>query len=144
MPFSNKLAYTAMLGLLLSACATRPREFDAVVNPAPADITAYLRDYSTCRLFVNSKFRDNSGQKAATLAAGYVTGFLAAPFVAAGIRSSREDSWKQEMAGCLDKYGHKVCDWQPLKISKARQRRAATKARSGQPHPCAAMTEQPS
>jgi hypothetical protein len=144
MSFSNKLACTAMLGLLLSACATRPREFNALVNPAPADSTAYLRDYATCRLFVNSKFRNNGEQKAATLAAGYLTGGLIAPFVAKGIRSSRENKWKQEMAGCLNKYGHNVCDWQPLKISKASARRSATKSRSTKPDPCTPATEQQS
>lgn len=140
----QRMVCSAVIAVLLSGCATRPREFDAVVKPAPADTTAFLRDFATCRLFVNSNFRSNSGQKAATLATGVLTsalGGLGAPFVAAGIRSSREKDWKSQMAACLDKYGHKVCEWQPLKKSEATAPTSAT--RRSKPSPCATPTGEP-
>jgi hypothetical protein len=139
----HKLACGAMLVLSLSACATRPREFDAVVSPAPADATTYLRDFATCRLFVNSKFRSNTGQKAATLTTGFFTLGLGAPLLAAGIRSSREDNWKGQMAACLDQYGHKVCDWQPLRKSGTTANRPSRKSREQKPDPCAPASGQP-
>lgn len=144
MHYTHKLACGAMLGLLLPACATRPRDFDAIVKPVPADTNAYIRDYATCRLFVNSKFRSNSGQKVATLSTGFFTGGLGAPLLAAGIRSSREKRWKGEMANCLDKYGHKVCNWQTVKQSRAIANNSAVRPRSTKPDPCAPATGQPS
>ena len=119
----HRLLALVCLGVALSSCGTRPREFDAVLAAPPTDQTAYLRDFATCRLLVLQKFNANTLQQTASIGAGFWGTPIAGFVVARSIRSEREGRLKRQMQDCLTQYGYAVTKWQTPK--RGRQLAAA-------------------
>lgn len=131
MRLSHRMAIIACVLLATGGCATRPRDFDAVLASPPADSQTYVRDFATCRYLVRNNFRHNTAQQAG-VAVGSVF-FILPGIVAAGtIRSDREKRLNQQMETCLTKYGYQVASWTRVRRSASAALPAAPQGETSQ------------